>query len=79
MKAFCCKKSSRSIRVTSSVSWSLRTQGVLTHQLDDLVELALLLQQVHGLVTVLHERLSQMFVEPRAQASPDTGNRSSAS
>ena len=67
MKAFCCKKSSRSIRVTSSVSWSLRTQGVLTYQLDDLVELVLLLQQVHGVVTVLHERLSQMLIEPRAQ------------
>ena len=44
-------------------------ERVLADELDDLLQVALLLEHVHGLVAVLHELHAQMLVEPRAQGA----------
>ena len=66
-KAFCCRKSSRMILGGLQGQLVTGGQGVLTDQLDDLVQAGFFLEDGHSLVAVLEELLAQVFIVPGAE------------
>ena len=41
-----------------------RAQGILTHQLNDFIQVIFLLKEAHSLIPVLHESRTKMLVKP---------------